>query len=427
MKLSRAKAIYYGLGNLMGVGSGLIVQWLMYYYSPPQNAGLTPLAPIFLMGAVFLFGRAIDAISDPLIGWWSDRTYTRWGRRKPFIIAGCILMGLSQTLIWLPPVHEVSIINATYAAVMLGIFWFGFTAAIAPYLALLPEIAEDDAERIRLTTYQAFFLQVSVVITGLVVPLFLLRYLGFFLTSVVLTAIMFFAMIPLVLTIKERITPDKVARGLGLLEAIKLTLKNRVFITYLTMIFFLQLAINAMNLVLPYGVTVLGRLQKYYVGYFYIPLLIVSLITLPVYKSISIKWGKKKVFMMSMIGLSIASIAASLIGVLPVNPLLMIVVIGGFVGIFIIPQFMMPNAFIAEISDLDESITGYRREAIYFGVQGLIWKSAAGAAALLSGAIMNAYGYNPGHDLGIRLVYIISSILLVIAAVILTRYRIRKH
>ncbi len=427
MKLSRAKAIYYGLGNLMGVGSGLIVQWLMYYYSPPKNAGLTPLAPIVIMGMVFLFGRAIDAISDPLIGWWSDRTYTRWGRRKPFIVAGCILMALSQTLIWLPPVHAISLINATYAAVMLGIFWFGFTAAIAPYLALLPEIAEDDAERIRLTSYQALFLQISIVITGLIVPLFLLRYLGFFWTSIVLTIIMFLAMIPLVLVIKERITPNKVAKELGFFEAIKLTFKNRVFITYLVMIFFLQLAINMMNLVLPYGVTVLGGLQKYYVGYFYIPLLIVSLATLPIYKSISVQWGKNKVFMMSMIGLSIASIIASFIGIIPVNPLLMIVIIGGFVGVFIIPQFMMPNTFIAEISDLDESMTGYRREAVYFGVQGLIWKSAAGAAALLSGWVMGTYGYNPGHDLGVRLVYIISSILLVVAAAVLTKYRIEKH
>ncbi len=244
---------------------------------------------------------------------------------------------------------------------MLGIFWFGFTAAIAPYLALLLEIAEDDAERIRLTTYQALLLQISIVITGLIVPLFLLRYLGFFLTSIVLTIIVFLAMSPLVLVIKERITPDKVAKELGFFEAIKLTLKNRVFITYLVMIFFLQLAVNMMNLVLPYGVTVLGGLQKYYVGYFYIPLLIVSLATLPIYKSISVRWGKKKVFMMSMIGLSIASVVASFIGIIPVNPLLMIVIIGGFVGVFITPQFMMPNAFIAEISDLDESITGYRR------------------------------------------------------------------
>ncbi len=60
------------------------------------------------------------------------------------------------------------------------------------------------------------------------------------------------------------------------------------------MIFFLQLAINMMNLVLPYGVTVLGGLQKYYVGYFYIPLLIVSLVTLPIYRSISVKWGRRK-------------------------------------------------------------------------------------------------------------------------------------
>ncbi len=135
-------------------------------------------------------------------------------------------------------------------------------------------------------------------------------------------------MTSLVLAIKERITPDKVAKELGFFEAIKLTMKTGFFVTYQVMIFFLQLAINMTNLVLPYGVTVLGELQKYYVGYFYIPLLIVSLSTLPIYRSISVKWGEKKVFMMSMIGLSVASIVVSLIGIIPVNQLIMIVVIG---------------------------------------------------------------------------------------------------
>ena len=427
MKLSRSKAIFYGLGNLMGVGSGIIVQWLLYYYSPPENAGMTVYAPIFAMGIVMLFGRIVDAVSDPLIGWWSDRTYTRWGRRKPFIIAGCLLMALSQTLIWLPPIHGVSIINAIYVAALLGVFWFGFTAAIAPYLALLPEISEDEDERIRLTSYQALFLQVSVVINGLIVPLVLLKYLGFFLTSVVLTIIMFASMLPLILTIKEKVAPDKVARSLGFFEAILLTLKNRVFITYLAMIFFLQLAINMMNMVLPYGVSVLGGLSKYDVGYFYIPLLIVSLLTIPIYRKISVSWGKKKVFMTSILGLSISSFIATLIGLVPIDPLLFILFLGGVVGVFIIPQFMMPNAFVAEIADLDESLTGYRREAIYYGVQGLIWKSAAGASAVLSSGLMDIFGYNPGNDLGIRLVYLASSILLIIAAVILSKYHIPRQ
>ncbi len=222
----------------MGVGSGIIVQWLLYYYSPPKNAGMTVYTPLFAMGIVMLFVRIVDAVSDPLIGWWSDRTYTRWGRRKPFIVAGCLLMALSQTLIWLPPIHGETIINADYAAALLGVFWFGFIAAIAPYLALLPKTSKDEDERIKLTSLQALFLQLSAVINGLVVPLILLKYLGFFLTSVVLTIIMFASMLSLVLTIKEKVAPDKVARSLGFFEAITLTLKDRVFITYLAMIFF---------------------------------------------------------------------------------------------------------------------------------------------------------------------------------------------
>ncbi len=425
MKLSTTKAVFYGLGNLMGIGSGMLVQWLLYYYSPPKNSGLTPLAPIVAMGVVMLFGRIIDAISDPLIGWWSDRTYTRWGRRKPFIITGCILMALSQTLIWIPLVHEKTIINAIYAAVLLGVYWFGFTAALAPYLALLPEIAESDEERIRLTSYQAFFLEIGFVINGIIVPFILLKYLGFFYTSIVLTIIMFASMLPLILTINERVTVEKIAKDIGLFEAIMLTLRNRVFITYLIMIFFLQLAMNMMIIAIPYGVTAIG-LSKYDVGYFNLPILIVSLLTIPIYKKLSIKWGKKKVFMISILGLSILALIASSMGTIPINPLLFIIVLGTLVGAFIIPQNMMPNAFIAEIADLDEALTGYRREAMYFGVQGLIWKSAAGAAAILTSILLNTFGYNPENYLGVRLVYLTAAISLIMAAFILTKYKITR-
>ncbi len=157
------------------------------------------------MGTVILFGRIIDAISDPLIGYWSDKTVTRWGRRKPFIVIGFILMALSQILIWIPIVHYESIINVLYAAILLGIFWFGCTAAVAPYLALLPEIATSTEERVRLSAFQAFFSQISLVISGVSVPI-LLGILGFLSTSLVLTIVATTSMLTVVLAIKERIS-----------------------------------------------------------------------------------------------------------------------------------------------------------------------------------------------------------------------------
>ena len=60
-------SLVYGAANLRGVGSGLIVSWLLYFYCPPETAKAIAYAPIMAMGAVILFGRVVDAVSDPLI------------------------------------------------------------------------------------------------------------------------------------------------------------------------------------------------------------------------------------------------------------------------------------------------------------------------------------------------------------------------
>jgi len=126
-------------------------------------------------------------------------------------------------LIWIPLVHQVSLINVLYAAIMDGIFWFGYTAAINPYLALIPEIAKRLEDRVKLTTFQAFFSQISLVIGGVIVPL-LLAALGFVKTAVVLGIIGFTVMVSLLLLIKERPPEEKkIATSMGMYRALLLT------------------------------------------------------------------------------------------------------------------------------------------------------------------------------------------------------------
>lgn len=99
---------------------------------------------------------------------------------------------------------------------------------------------------------------------------------------------------------------------------------------------------------------------------------------------------------------------------------------GIIAGLFVTPLLMLPNAIIADITDVDEQITGYRREAIYFGTQGLITKTMAGLAGVTASFLMGIFGYAPGHDLGIRLVYIVGALLLVPAVLIFDNYPIKK-
>ncbi len=421
-EVSSLKALLYGYGSLMGIGSSLIVGWLLYYYCPPDNIGL---APIVIMGSAILFGRVIDAVSDPLIGHWSDKILTRWGRRRPFIVAGFIAMAFSQVVIWRPLIQGFSIWNAIYASILLGVFWFGYTAAMAPYLALLPEIASSSSERIKLVTYQTFFSQLSLVIGGVIVPI-LLTILGYLNTSLALTVIATTSMLSIVLIFREKVIDrGKIAEKLSLWRALKITYTNRVFLIYLIPTAILVLSTTIIQIVLPYLITVSAGLDKSYVAIVYLPLIVVSILTLPLYRKLAIRYGKKKVYLLGMGLFAIPTIVASLVGIVRVEPIAFLVGIGILFGFFATPLLMLPNAFIADITDIDEKITGYRREAIYFGAQGFITKSMAGLAGVLTSIFLEHLGYTTGADLGIRVAYIFSALILIPAAVIFSRYPLK--
>ena len=424
--ISNIKAFLYGYGSLMGIGSSLIVGWLLYYYSPPEGANLVPLAPIVAIGIVNLFGRAIDAISDPLIGYWSDITVTRWGRRKPFILVGFILMALSQILVWRPLIWGYSIWNAIYAGILLGIFWFGYTAAIAPYLALLPEIASDDNERIKLVAYQTLFSQVSLVIGGVIVPI-LLGMIGFLNTSLFLTLLATSSMLPILLGFRERfIASEKIAGRLSLLAALKVTYTNKVFIVYLVPTAILVLSTTMAQIALPYLVTVCGGLSEADVALFYLPLIATSILTLPLYKHLASRYGKKKLYMIGIGLFAIPLLLLSATGMFKAMSKIFLIAMGFLGGFFVTPLLMLPNAFIADITDIDEKITGYRREAIYFGAQGFITKSMAGLASILTSIFLEYLGYTTGSDLGIRTVYIFSGLVLIPSLLIFSKYPLEK-
>jgi len=118
---------------------------------------------------------------------------------------------------------------------------------------------------------------------------------------------------------------------------------------------------------IPYAVKVLAGLPKKDVSLFYLPLIITAIISLPFYKKGAAKYGKKKLYLMAMICFMIPAFLIAFIGDIPVNPIIMIIALGAVAGVFVAPLYIFPNAIIADITDIDEQMTGYRREAIYFG------------------------------------------------------------
>jgi GPH family glycoside/pentoside/hexuronide:cation symporter len=158
-RISFPHKIIYGLGglvnNLLAAASGTMVIVLNL------GLGVSP-ALVGLLGAV---PRLTDAFTDPLMGYISDHTNTRWGRRRPYIFAGAILSGLVFALLWQLPEGKSEVFYFWYFLFVSLIFYLAYTVFATPWVALGYELTPDYHERTRLMGVQNFFSQLAYVIS----------------------------------------------------------------------------------------------------------------------------------------------------------------------------------------------------------------------------------------------------------------------
>ncbi len=110
----RAKLLYASAslgGEAVAQSRGL---WLLYYYAPPEDADLPKLLPIGLVGVLLFAARLVESFDDALIGFWSDRTRSRLGRRIPFVLGATPLWALFGFLLFTPPADAGRFATALY-------------------------------------------------------------------------------------------------------------------------------------------------------------------------------------------------------------------------------------------------------------------------------------------------------------------------
>ena len=114
----------------------------------PRFYAETLAAPLGPLGLAILLTRALDAVLDPMIGAWSDRTRSRWGRRRPFIAGGALPLGAAGVALFAPPVSAPAAVG--WCAGAMGLAFVAWTAVQVPHAALGPELARDYHGRTRL-------------------------------------------------------------------------------------------------------------------------------------------------------------------------------------------------------------------------------------------------------------------------------------
>jgi GPH family glycoside/pentoside/hexuronide:cation symporter len=439
VKLPFRKQLAYACGMIgWSMMTNIIIVMLPYFYLPPSNSGLTQYVPqLLLFGVINLLsviaasGRFVDAVYDPFIASMSDKSTHPKGRRIPFMKWAILPAVFFCCLTFSPLVKGESIYNAAWLAVNMICFFMGATTYIIPYNALLPELADTAAEKVKLSSFQQVGFIIGIMLSALVNNFADLVQKSFPVddrdTAVQYTiwglsiVAGLFMLIP-VLYIDEK----KYSRGkpshLPLLPAIRKTFGNRNFKYYLVSDFSFYMALSIISSGLLYFVTVLLKLPESEGGVLMATMVLVSLVFYPLINYLSKRIGKKPIVLFSFALLSLIFIAIFFLGKFPASSNVQIYTLVLCAAFPLASLGILPNAILAEIAQRDAKKTGENSEGMFFAVKYLFVKLGQTLGIALF-AFLTVYGKDPGNDYGLRLNGICGCVLCLMALIVFSRFR----
>lgn len=423
--------ILYALGHI-GPGSlnQFITTWLMISLASEGDIILKS----SLVGACLMAGRLVDAVADPLVANWSDRlSNSRFGRRMPFIIGGTIPMILAFNMLWYTRyISSNSIIRFLWVLVGVNLFYFAYTVVVNPYFALLPEIASDKKQRMFIQSFVAFFgilgMGIAMGASG-----FLIDAFGFGVSGLIMSLLCAAVMVGPLVTVRinpgaKPVTTEESSSS-NILVSLKSALSNKSFRTYITGFSIFYLGFQLIQYNMAYLTTVLLGLDKGMSSVLFITSVVSAVLLIPVYNIIM-----KKMASIDALRLAVCSfvVVAILIALLPlllgssVNGTVLGFVLMALLGFPYSGMMVIPNILISEIIDEDVRINHLHREALFFGVQGLINKFMVSIAALTVGFILDAFGNSIERPAGVIIIAPIAAVVALIGFVVMTRLNISK-
>jgi len=438
-KFPLRKQIAYACGMIgWSMMTNLIIVMLPYFYLPPSNAGLTPLIPqLMLFGVLNILsviaasGRFVDAVFDPFIASLSDQSNNPKGRRIPFMKWAILPAVFFCCLTFCPVTKGESISNAIWLGCTMVLFFMSVTAYIIPYNALLPEVTQSAAEKVKLSSFQQVGFVLGMVIAGLVnnyadlVQRFLhitSRDAAVQYTIGGLSIFAGIAMLVPVLFVNEKKYSTSKPSHLPLLPAIRKTFGNRNFKYYLISDFSFYMALSIISSGLLYFVTVLLRLPEAEGGPLLGVMVVLSLLFYPLINYLSKKIGKKPIVLFSFGVLSLVFVAFYFLGKFPISAQAQIYTLLTAASFPLAALGILPNAILAEIAEEDAIKTKENREGMFFAVKYLFVKLGQTLGIALF-AFLTIYGKDPGHDYGLRLNGASGFVLCALALLFFSRFR----
>jgi GPH family glycoside/pentoside/hexuronide:cation symporter len=406
----------YSFANLGNTIPYQVASFILFYYTDVKRL------PVAMATSVMFFYSIWDAINNPIMGYISDRTKTRWGRRIPYLLFGTVPYALSFVLIWLAPFDGV---EQTTALLLYMIFipfiWEGLgTVVSTAYYSLLPEMFSGYSDRTNVAVSMNI-VQVVGLFIGLAGAPILSDMLGWPMMSVIFAVIVIIAFYTGIQGMFERRASVE-AQAILFVDALKATFINRSFMSVVISQTFRFVGTNTLTTgVLFYVTYSLGESETFgsvILGVAFV----VTALTLGLWRKFVAERYEARTTLM----IANAVMALSVIPLGVAQSALTAAIAAAGLGLGLAGLILMGDVIVADVIDEDEVKTGQRREGMYFGMSKFIMTLSGSIVALWFRWIATAYGYDSALDVqpetvaaGFRLFMtapvIVSSVLAIVA------------
>ncbi len=387
--ISLGTKIIFGTGEIPIVAAKTVMSILFLYY-------LTDVVdiPPAIAGTIFMLGRIWDAVNDPLMGIISDRTRTRWGRRRPYFLFTALPMGALFIIMFYPYAIADPLLRACAYGLAYIAFTTALTAYVVPYLGLMSELTDDYSERTSINNWRIVFSLVFGLAAAVLPKMLADSYddaqRGYLTASLTVAAAVTIFPVVLFAGIRERARPPAPRAGLEVFRHARAVIANKAFRSLLLIYVGCFAGINVIEGFVVYY-------MKYWIGredempILFVCVVLSSLVSLPAWGALSRRIGKERTVIG---GLGLWAVTQLLwIPLTPATPSSVVYLVGVVVGLGYGCAHVLPWAMFPDVIDYDELETGERREGLYSGVMTFAMKTGNALALWLIGWILQLSGY----------------------------------
>ncbi|WP_129632966.1 MFS transporter [Candidatus Oscillochloris fontis] len=440
-RLPLTSKLAFGAGDLAPGMAALIVGFFQALFLTTV-AGLSPSA----VGIILLIGRVWDAFTDPWMGLISDRTRSRFGRRRLWMLVGAVPFGIVYSLLWVVPPFGPTGLFFYYLLVIL-LFNTTYTVVNVPYTSLTAELTSDYDERTSLNSFRFAFSIAGSLLAGVVHGLLITRFCtdanaclpsesrtGYLLSAAIFGVVMILPFFWCVAGTRERYTPPAdAAASAAILTQLRIAVGNRPFLFVIGIYLCSWMALQVTQNVIGFYLTFYLRRADLF------PLVLFAvqgsaMVFLFVWTAVSRKIGKQKTY---YAGMSLWIVVMAGLFFLRADQAMLAVVLAGMAGMGIATAYLVPWSMLPDVIDLDELETGQRREGIFYGVMTFTQKTCVGLGIALTLQALQWYGFDgsllPGQQPTSALTALrwmigpLPTVILLIGMVLVARYPLTKQ